>query len=315
MDMRKCSRRQILLTGAAGLATTMATRSPTQGAEKSVARGDRPDAGKPGAVPHVYKISVAAYSFRSDLDRPGKPGKMSLFDLVELAQRLGLDAIEPTSYYFLREDDAFLYDLKRRTFLAGLEISGTPIRNNFCLPPGPQLDKELAHVRRWVDHSAKLGSPAIRIFAGKAPKDTPREKVFPMVVDGMKEACAYAASKGIFLAIENHGYMTETADDVLRLLDAVGNDWLGINLDTGNFHGDPYANIAKAAPRAVTCQVKTLVRKPDSTEREPADFARIIRILRGAGYRGYLALEYEGKDPHREVPIYIRKLQALTHPG
>ena len=314
MDMSKCSRRQMLLTGAAGLATTMATRTPTHGAETSGASGDRPDASRAGPVPHVYKISVAGYSFRGDLDRPGEPGKMSLFDLVDLARRLELDAIEPTSYYFLREDDEFIYALKRRAFLAGLEISGTPIRNNFCLPPGPALEKELAHVRKWVDHCVKLGSPAIRVFAGKPPKDGDREKAFRQAVSGTKEACAYAASKGIFLAIENHGYLTETADDVLRLLEGVGSEWFGINLDTGNFHGDPLANIAKAAPHAVTCQVKTMVRKGSSKEREPADLARIVAVLREGGYRGYLTLEYEGKDPHREVPMYLRKLQELARP-
>jgi sugar phosphate isomerase/epimerase len=128
----------------------------------------------------------------------------------------------------------------------------------------------------------------------------------------MKEACAYAGSKGIFLTIENHGYLTETADDLMKLLDGVSSEWLGINLDTGNFHGDPYENIAHAAPHAVTCQIKTMIRKPNSEEREPADLARIIQILRDARYRGYLALEYEGNKPHEEVPVYIQKLQALT---
>jgi len=313
MDTENPTRRDALLAGASGVAATMGWAASRR------ARAAAASAGKPAGdnhqpSPHVFKISLAGYSFRDYLDKPGKPGKMSLFDMVDLGARIGLDAIEPTSYYFLRTDDAFIYELKRRTFLAGLEISGTPIRNNFCLPPGPKLDQEIAHVRTWVDHCVKLGSPAIRIFAGKPPKDIPRPQVFPNAVNAMKNACAYAGSKGIFLAIENHGYLTETADDLLRLLDAVGSDWLGINLDTGNFRGDPYANIAKAAPRAVTCQVKTMVHNPATNQREPADFARIVQILRGAGYRGYLTLEYEGDDPHREVPIYIRKLQALARP-
>jgi sugar phosphate isomerase/epimerase len=125
----------------------------------------------------------------------------------------------------------------------------------------------------------------------------------------MKDACAYAGAKGVFLTIENHGYLTETADDLFRLLDGVSSDWLGINLDTGNFHGDPYEHMARAAPRAITCQVKTMLRDPETGKPAQADFARIARILRDARYRGYLALEYEGNDPHHEVPVYIKKLQ------
>ena len=139
-----------------------------------------------------------------------------------------------------------------------------------------------------------------------------REQAFDATVKAMREATDYAGSKGIFLAIENHGYLTETADDLLKLLEAVDHEWLGINLDTGNFHSDAYGNIAKAAPHAVTCQVKTMVRKDGSKDREPADFARIIDILRDAKYRGYITLEYEGANPVQEVPKYMRELRALA---
>ena len=127
----------------------------------------------------------------------------------------------------------------------------------------------------------------------------------------MKEACADAHSKGVFLAIENHGYLTETADDLLRILEAVGSPALGINLDTGNFHGDPYGNIAKAAPHAIACQVKVKVRDNEG-KRHPADFARIFQIIRKANYRGYVTLEYEETEPHTRMPAYIRQLQNLA---
>jgi sugar phosphate isomerase/epimerase len=46
-------------------------------------------------------------------------------------------------------------------------------------------------------------------------------------------------------------------------------------------------------------------------ERQPADFARILRILGKAGYRGYLALEYESTDnPRTAVPDLISKIRA-----
>jgi len=314
MNTANRSRREVLLAGATGMAAVLTNAQRTAAANAPAATEKQTESTCTETPPIHFKISVAGYSFRNSLDKPNKPGKMSLTDLVDLAVKIGLDAIEPTSYYFLRDDDAFVLALKRKAFLAGIEISGTPVGNNFCLPPGPKLDQQIDHVRKWVDICVKLGSPAIRIFGGNKHKELSREEAFANVVSAMKQASEYAASKGIFLAIENHGYLTETADDLLRLIDAVGNDWLGINLDTGNFHGDPYANIVKAAPHAITCQIKTLVRKTGSDKREPADFARIVQILRNAKYRGYLTLEYEGGDPHNQVPIYISKLQALAKP-
>ncbi|MHC4799163.1 MAG: sugar phosphate isomerase/epimerase family protein, partial [Planctomycetota bacterium] len=237
-----------------------------------------------------------------------------LCDLADMCARLGLDAVEPTSYYFLKSDDDFVYQLKHHIFKLGLEVSGVPIRNNFCLPPGKKLDKEMAHVRKWVNICAKLGSPTMRIFAGRPPKGKgrmSREQAFKHLIDNIKEACAYASTKGIFLGIEDHGYLTETADEVLKIYQAVDKPWFGINLDTGNFRSEPYSSIAKCAPHAVVCQVKSQVGNPKTGKHEPADFNRIIKILRDARYRGYVSLEYEGPDPHKNVPILIGKLQAV----
>ena len=112
--------------------------------------------------------------------------------------------------------------------------------------------------------ACKLGSPVIRIFAGKASKKASRDEEFKRAVSGMKQACDYAGSKGVFLGIENHGYLTETGNDVLRIVDAVDHDWFGVNLDTGNFRDDPYDSIAKTVPHAVVCQVKATIRNPET---------------------------------------------------
>lgn len=306
MHSNQWSRRGVL-TAAAGISVSAMSAN--------VGRAAAAPAGEPKPrqqSPKRFKISLAGYSFRQFLDKPGEPGKMSLFDLTDLCVKLGIDAIEPTAYYFLKTDDEYLHALKRKIFLAGLEISASPMRNNFCLPPGPELDKEQQAVRDWVDVCVKIGAPAIRIFAGKPMAGAGRDKDFERAVTGMKKACEYAGSKGVFLAIENHGYLTETADAVIRILDGVKSDWLGINLDTGNFVENPYENIAKAAPHAIICQFKTeVIKTPGTKEREPADYARIFKIIREAGYRGYVTLEYEGSDPHKDVPIHIAKMQEL----
>ena len=306
---RSGSRRDVLVDGLAIAAAGVLGRQ-VRGVDAVLPCAGKPQSSQPNAsLPAVIKTSVAAYSFRNELDTPGKRARMSLMDLVELAARWRVDAVEPTSYYFYSTGDAWLIGLKRKVMLAGLEISGTPVGNNFCQKPGPGLDQAIAHVKEWVDIAVKLGSPAMRVFAGSQSAAPTREEAFETVVKSLKQVAGYAGQRGIFLTLENHGFMTESADSVLRILDAVDSEWLGVNLDTGNFPSDAYAGIAKLAPRAITCQIKPFVHEADKSA-EP-DFQRIIGILREAKYRGYVALEYEkpGGDPHREVPIYLEKIK------
>ncbi|HPU28499.1 MAG TPA: sugar phosphate isomerase/epimerase family protein [Phycisphaerae bacterium] len=312
MNETKHSRRNVLMAGASGVAAAILTQSARPLFAETSLTLPPIDRGK-GLEPS-FKLSLAAYSFRQHLDTPGKPGEMSLFDLAELCAQWGLDAFEPTSYYFLKNDDEFVFALKRKIFLLGLAISGMPVRDNFALPDGPEFDAQVEHVRTWIDIAAKLGAPTIRIFAGNPPKNgMSREDAFKQVVKGIRECCQCAGTKGVFLAIENHGYMTETAEAVLKIVEAVDHPWLGVNLDTGNFQEKPYEQIARLAPHAVVCQVKTLVAAPEAPNKKaPADYARIFQILREAKYRGYVALEYEGPNPRTVVPEEIRKLQAAA---
>ena len=71
--------------------------------------------------------------------------------------------------------------------------------------------------------------------------------------------------------------------------------------------------MAKAAPYAVNVQVKTVVR-PRGGGGGEADFRRIVEIMRGVNYRGYLVLEYEAReDPMTGVPKAIERLrEALS---
>lgn len=308
MNEKKASRRNILLAGASGMAAAVLSSSGRLAAAEPAPALQPLSRGK--SLPSSLKLSLAAYSFRQHLDTLGKPGEMSLLDLAEMCAELGLDAIEPTSYYFLKTDDEFVFALKRKIFLLGLTVSGMPIRDNFALPDGPEFDAQLEHVRTWVDIAAKLGAPNIRIFAGNPPKNLTREQAFQQVVKGIRESCRYAATRGIFLGIENHGYMTENADAVLKLVETVDHPWLGVNLDTGNFSDTPYEQMARLARHSIVVQVKALVAAPDKPDkREPVDYPRVIRILRDARYRGYVALEYEGPNPREVVPGEIRKLQ------
>jgi sugar phosphate isomerase/epimerase len=239
---------------------------------------------------------------------------MDLFGFVDLAADLALDAVELTSYYFPEEVMVdYLHRLKQHAFLLGLDVSGTSVMNDFCLPPGPALDKEREHVRAWIGHAAELDAPFVRLLSGNWLQGTSDEELENRVVHQIESLLPYAAEKGVTLALENHGGgVTVTAEQLVRLVRAVKGPNFGVNLDTGNFHGpDPYAEIALAAPYAVNVQVKTEIRRKGKSK-EPADLAKVIAILREAKYSGYVVLEYNApEDPKIAVPQYLKTLRSL----
>ena len=150
------------------------------------------------------KSSLAAYSYRSLLAGDNAP--LSLFDFVDDCAAFGLDGTELTSYYFPKDvTDDYLARLRRHCFQRGLDVSGTAIRNDFGFPPGEKRDAEIAHVKKWIEHSAKLGAPVIRIFAGHQKPDVTAKRTHELVVSGIEECCAYAGEHGVHLALENHG--------------------------------------------------------------------------------------------------------------
>ena len=262
--------------------------------------------------PSHLKLSLAAYSFRHDLAGPKK--RMDLFEFINRAADMGLEAVEPTSYYFPEDvTDEDLHRLKWHAFLQGLDISGTAIMNDFCLPPGDEAEKDREHVRAWIGHAAELDAPVLRVMSGNWRQGTPEEELEKQVVRKINELLSYAAKKGVILALENHGGgVTVTAEQLLRLARAIKGPNFGVNLDTGNFHGeDPYTELAQAAPYAVNVQVKTEIRRKGRTK-EPADLAKVIGILREARYSGYVVLEYDAaEDAMTAVPRYIKTLRSL----
>ncbi len=262
-------------------------------------------------APPKYKFSLAAYSYRELLtgnkfvDKP-----WTIEDFIQQCATLPLDGTELTSYYFAKEiTPEYLRRLKKQTFLLGLDISGTAVGNDFCLPKGPKRDAEITAVKQWVDYAEILGAPVIRIFAGHVGKGQSAEDAHRLMVDGISECCDYAGQHGIILALENHGGPTATADGLLAIVRDVKSPWFGVNFDSGNFHSsDPYAELARIAPYAVNVQVKTSV-EPAGQSKQPSDYNRVAKIVRNAGYRGYIVLEFEDdEDPREACPRELNKL-------
>lgn len=267
------------------------------------------------------RLGVAAYGFgpyfrwAQGKAQPARDHRASwtMADFIDWCADHDVPGAELTSYYFPPDvDEAFLLGVKRHAFLRGVQITGTAVGNNFALPKGPTLDAEIAATKKWIDRAAIMGAPHIRVFAGAKPTELSDDDAFANCLAAYQDCLDHAAGKGVFLGLENHGGIVAEPAALVKLVRAANGPWAGINLDSGNFNTeDPYADLALIAPYAVNVQLKIEIRRK-SAPAEPADFARIVKILRDANYQGWFTLEYEGKgDPFVEIPPLLSQLRPL----
>jgi sugar phosphate isomerase/epimerase len=256
-----------------------------------------------------YKLSVAAYSLRKYLDL--KKPTMTLEQFLEKCAEWKVDGAELTEYYFPKPvTPEAVAALKKKAAELGLAVTGTPVGNTFTLPPGDAREREIAKMKAWIDVSGDLGSPAIRVFAGSAPKGVDEAAARAWVVDCFKACLPKAAERRVILALENHGGVVSTADGMLAIAKEIESPWFGFNLDSGNFHTeDPYAELEKIAPRAVTCQIKVEM-AAKGKKKEPSDLPRLVAMMRKHGYKGFLTLEYEAaEEPLEAIPKHLDALR------
>lgn len=264
-------------------------------------------------VPRSHiKLSCNLYSFNAPLTS----GEMTLEQVVDFCAEIGFVAVDPTGYYFkgypAPASDEEVYRIKHRAFRAGLDISGTGVRNDFTLPDAAARDAEVAHVTRWIDVAAKLGAPVLRVFAGKeAPAGHTEAETRDWVVSCLAQVTERAASRGVMIVLQNHHDFVKTAAQTLDLRKRVPSEWFGLNVDIGSLRigGDPYDEIARLAPFAYTWQLKELVYRGEREEK--TDVARVIRIIRDAGYRGYVPIETLGPgNPREKVRRFLDEVRT-----
>ena len=252
------------------------------------------------------KSAICAYSYRNELAKK----TMTYEDVVTLASGWGVEGVDLTVYWFPSTEDSFLQPLKRLAYRMGVEIYSISVRTDMCQPTPELQQKEMAEVKKWIDVAAKLGAGHIRVFGGRVPKGATEDQAAGWVVKVLGEASAYAASRGVILGLENHGGITEKADRMVEIVKQVDSPWVAVNLDTGNFNTQVYEQISKLVPYAANVQVKAEV-KADGEVKE-SDWDRVAQMLVKQGYKGYLAVEYEAKEPvQTAMPKMLARLNAV----
>jgi sugar phosphate isomerase/epimerase len=289
------SRRDLLKTGALVSAALVTNNTLTETAQ---------------AAPSTQRIriGVSTYSYWH-FDKVKYP----IEKVIENAARLGFDGVEILHRQMESEEKKYLNNLKRMAFANGLDLFFLSIHQNFVRPDKALRQRDIDHTKRCLDLAHYLGCPAIRLNSGRwgtipefqkmldaGGKEAPIEgytddDAFKWCIDSINECIPHAEAAGVVMALENHWGLTTQVDGLLRIYKGVNSPWLGINADTGNFFGDPYSQLEKLAPHAMVVQAKTYYGGGVYYTRD-LDYKRIAKILRDAGFTGYVSLEMEGKE-------------------
>lgn len=161
--------------------------------------------------------------------------------------------------------------------------------------------------RRWVDIAAALGCHAIRVNIrdDQSDPDALRERA----AEALGAILAYTAGE-LRILLENHGGLSSDPDWLLSLIRLVNDPGLGTLPGFGNFppEVDRYDAVAKLMPLAGDVSAKCY--DFDGAGRETTiDFARMMAIVRAAGYQGFIGVEYEGtRLPEREGILAAKRL-------
>lgn len=255
------------------------------------------------------KTSLNAYSFNEPLSKK----TMTVFDLLEYCSKIGFEAADITAYYFPGypevPSDEYLYEVKRRAFRLGLEISGTGVRNNFTSIDPEVRKKSVILVKKWIDASEKMGIPVVRIFGGEPlPEGHTREEVTQYMLEDIRECVAYGKQHGVIVAIQNHSDFILNATQAIEIIKSINSEWFGLILDVGSFKsGDPYEQIATCIPYAVSWQIKENL-YVDGIETK-TDLNRVMQLIKDSGYKGYIPIETLGKgEPKQKVERFYKEV-------
>jgi sugar phosphate isomerase/epimerase len=283
-----------------------------------------------------FSLAISSYSYWHF-----KTQKVPIETVIDKTAALGVAGVDILHRQMDLEEFApldaashtYCRNLKRHAFRAGVDLICLSIHQDFVSPNPAERHKWEAHTEKCIEIAYALGVPCIRLNSGRwktirdfdelmkargvepVPKGMSEDDGFKWCIDSIRKCVQIAAERGVVLALENHWGLTSTPAGQLRILDAIDSPWLGALMDTGNFLEDPYDKLAQIAPKTVFVQAKTY---PGGGEwyTLDLDYRRIAKILRDAGYHGYVSLEMEGKeDPDTAVPKSIAQLRAAFGAG
>ena len=259
------------------------------------------------------KIGVSSYSFGKYMEHTG----CDLLKVCELAKELGFDGIEFTDLPEPQLENAAR--IREKCASLGLPIISYTVGADFL-----RGDAEVERVKGQVDVAHALGAPVMRHDACYGFKDPGYLRGWRQAVEEIapriRQVTEYAATLGIRTCTENHGTFIQDSERVETLIRTVNHENYGWLVDVGNFacaDEDSVSAVSRAASYAVHVHAKDFLIKSAASD-DPGEgwftsrsgrylrgtvvghgeipVKQCLRILKSAGYDGFVSLEFEGAE-------------------
>ena len=257
-----------------------------------------------------FKLSLAQWSLHSYVEDE----KKSPFHFISQAKEMGFEAVEYVSQLYEHEIEKLgfdtvidsLYHLSSKEGIKNLLIM-VDDEGDLADPDFEKRNQAVENHKRWVDAAQKLGCHSIRVntFGTNDP-----EVWKTTVVDGLKKLSEYAKTKNINVLCENHGWLSSDPDKLMAAIREVNMDNCGTLPDFGNWcierqdknerwgdckkeYPDKYKGVQLLMPVAKAVSAKSYDFDDQGNETS-IDFLKMLQIVKEAGYKGYIGIEYEG---------------------
>src|SRR5690606_31015907 len=278
----------------------------------------------------IVKLSLAQWSLhKMILNKTLNP-----MDFAQKAKDLGFEALEYVSQLYIPEiekrgntDQAILeimVALKEKSDALKMDNQIMMVdlhdENELLASADPNYrSKAVEKHKVWVDATEILGCHSMRVSLFGSSE---QQAWVSNAIKSMTELCEYAAKKNINVIVENHGYFSSNAALVVKVMEGVNMPNCGTLPDFGNFclkregnelwstpcieEYDKYQGVRELMPYAKGVSSKSF--NFDNNGKETTiDFLKMMRIVKDAGYNGYVGIEYEGEELSEEEGILATK--------
>lgn len=242
-----------------------------------------------------FKISIAEWSLHKMLFAK----ELTNLEFPEFSKKnFDIHAVEYVNIFFKDAGMEYLTELKSRTDDLGVEnvLIMVDAEGNLGEADDAKRQEAVENHYKWVEAAKFLGCHSIRVNArGKGT----REEVAEAVVDGLGKLTEYASKDNIGVIVENHGGYSSDGKWMSDVIRKVDNPNCGTLPDFGNFLisreevYDRYLGMKELMPFAKGVSAKSHEFDDEGNETK-SDFYKILKIVKEAGYTGYIGIEYEG---------------------
>jgi sugar phosphate isomerase/epimerase len=302
--------------GLATLAAPFAVSTLSCGSKnKNEAVGDSSSENSGAAKDLFFQISLAEWSLNKQLFS----GKLSNLDFPAKAKNdFGIGAVEYVNQFFKdkAQDRAYLADLKKRCDDLGVTSVLIMCDGEGGLGDvrGARRQQAVENHKKWVEAAQFLGCHSIRV---NAYGEGTREAVSKAATQGLATLAEFARDYDINVIVENHGGYSSDGKWLSEVIANTKMDNCGTLPDFGNFcvvqendqckeWYDRYQGTREMMPYAKGVSAKSMDFDAEGNCVE-TDYHKMLQIVKDAGYKGYIGIEYEGPNLSEDEGIRATK--------